>query len=187
MSERPSQPITQLLTAAGRGDADAHHAVWSMIYDELHRIARSQIEFEAPGRTLQPTALVNEAYLRLAEGGDWQNRAHFFGAAAKAMRRILVDHARKRASQKRGADGERVALSEIEIATDAPDVDVLALDEAISALEDENPRLAQVVQLRFFAGLTVHQIAELNEVAPVTVKRDWTYARAWLFERMSDA
>jgi RNA polymerase sigma factor (TIGR02999 family) len=183
----PDNDVTRLLEAVNAGRPDAYQQLLAIVHDELRRMAAARLRSERPGHTLQPTALVNEAYLRLAEGGDWQNRAHFFGAAAKAMRRILVDHARKRASQKRGADGERVALSEVDIVTDAPDVDVLALDEAISALEEENPRLARVVQLRFFAGLTVHQIAELNDVAPVTVKRDWTYARAWLFERMSDA
>ncbi len=179
--------VTMLLGAVNDGEHGAYDRLLSLVYTELRQLAGRWIAGERPGHTLQPTALVNEAFLRLVDNDQWQNRAHFFGAAAQAMRRVLVDHARKRASLKRGADGERVTFTEMQFATPTPDVDVLALDDALSALERESPRHAKVVHLRYFAGLSIEETAALMDVAPATVKRDWTFARAWLFEHMGSA
>jgi RNA polymerase sigma factor (TIGR02999 family) len=192
MSESSSQPITQLLTAAGRGDADAHREVWSLIYDELHRIARSQVEYEAPGRTLQATALVNEAYLRLVGDNriDWNDRRHFFAVAAKIMRRIRVDDARRRKRLKRGggrhvvsldaATDERPELAKVACAINDDPSETLALDDALTRLEEVDPRKAELVMLRFHVGLARDQIAEMLGIAPRTVDKEWHFARAWL-------
>jgi len=140
---------------------------------------------EGAGHTLQPTALVNEAYMRLApSGGGWENRRHFFSAAAEAMRRILVDHARKRMSRKRGVDFERVTLSGVDVAADTPGVDVLLIDLALTELAAERPRLAELVTLRFFAGMSIEDAAKALDISPATAKRDWAFARAWLQERV---
>ncbi|MFH1748120.1 MAG: sigma-70 family RNA polymerase sigma factor [Planctomycetota bacterium] len=179
--------ITQLLAAVGQGDAEARDKLWALIYDELHRVAQHQMADEAPGRTLQTTALVNEAYLRLV-GGDnvqWANRRHFFAAAAKAMRHIRVDYARKRNSLKRGA-GWRAGLPvEEQGAFDRDADEALVIDEALSKLERTDPRKAEVVMLRYFAGLTVDETAEALELSPRTVDSDWRFARVWLKRELS--
>ena len=179
--------VTRLLHQAGEGDAVAQERLLARIYDELRRQAGARMRAERPGHTLQPTALVHEAYLRLISGeSDWENRAHFFGAAAEAMRRVLVEHARKRASLKRGAGAGRVTFDELQVAAaEESDTDVLAMHEALDALESHDARLADVVKLRYFAGMTVEETADLLRRSPATIKRDWTYARAWLYERMS--
>ena len=179
------QGVTALLQSVNAGDSGAYARLLELLHAELHKLAEAKMRRERAGHTLQPTVLVNEAYLRLVQGNpEWQNRAHFFGAAAEAMRRILVDHARKRLSEKRGGAAERVTFSEMNVAGEDPGIDLIALDDAVSALEAENPRLGQVVQLRYFAGLSIEDTAEVLDVGPATVKRDWAYARAWLYERM---
>jgi RNA polymerase sigma-70 factor, ECF subfamily len=178
--------ITRLLEAAGQ-DAEAAARLYDAIYGELRQLARSSMRRESPGHTLQPTALVNEAYLRLLPSGHaWQNRSHYFGAAARAMRRILVDHARQRKAAKRGDGLQRVTFTDLNVAVTEPDVDVAALDEALERLGQLDPRLEQVVTLRYFAGLDIEQAALALGVSPATVKRDWTFARAWLHEQLHD-
>lgn len=177
--------VTVLLDRVNAGDAGASAELMNVIYAELHRLATSKMRAERGGHTLQPTVLVNEAYLRLAKNDvRWENRAHFFGAAAEAMRRILIEHARARLAEKRGGGAERVTFDDIQVAADDPDVDVIALSDAIDALRQENERLCDVVMLRYFGGLSIEQTAETLDVSPATVKRDWNYARAWLYERM---
>ena len=182
-----SSEVTQLLDAIGGGDESGYDRLIPLIYDELRQLARSHLERERTGHSLQPTELVNEAYVRLA-GGDakWENRPHFFGAAARAMRHVLVEHARKKGAQKRGGDAKRVTFGDLAIETDDPDVDLLALDEALTALGEVDERLSQVVHLRYFTGLSIDETAQLLSVSPATVKRDWTYARAWLYSHMAD-
>ncbi|HSN70369.1 MAG TPA: sigma-70 family RNA polymerase sigma factor [Steroidobacteraceae bacterium] len=178
--------ITKLLNAADGGDALAASRLYELVYSELKLLAAANMRREATGHTLQPTALVNEAYLRLRPAEvTWANRRHFFGAAAEAMRRILVDHARRKHAQKRGDGLERVTLSDVDVAAEDAGIDVLALDEALTALHAEDPRLAQVVTLRYFAGMGIEQVAEALELSPATVKRDWTFARAWLHDYMT--
>lgn len=177
--------VTRLLQAAEAGDRLAYERLYRAVYDELHALARANMRREGRALTLQPTALVNEAYLRLApSGGAWESRRHFFGAAAEAMRRILVDHARKRLADKRGGGAERVTLSGVDVAREESDVDVLAVDDALTQLAAERPRLAQLVTLRFFAGLSIEDAARALEISPATAKRDWTFARAWLHDHM---
>lgn len=148
-------------------------------------MARANLRRENKAATLQPTALVNEAYLRLLpDGAEWQNRRHFFAAAAQAMRRILVEHARRRLAQKRGGDFERVTLSGLDVPVPEKEIDVLLVDEAVEHLAQERPRLAQLVTLRFFAGLDIEQAAAALEISPATAKRDWAFARAWLHDRI---
>jgi len=188
MNDRSTDPgdITRLLNAADDGDTLAAARLYELVYGELKLLAAANMRREASGHTLQPTALVNEAYLRLRPAeANWANRRHFFGAAAEAMRRILVDHARRKHAQKRGDGLERVTLADLDVATDAPDVDVLALDEALTALKTQDPRLEQVVSLRYFAGMGIEQVAAALGLSPATVKRDWTFARAWLAEHMT--
>jgi RNA polymerase sigma factor (TIGR02999 family) len=175
--------ITRLLAVVARGGdvAESDARLLELLEERLRRMARARMRGERPDHTLRPTELVNEAYLRIADrDGAWDNRAHFFGAAVEAMRRILVEHARRRAAEKRGGGVERVTFDDLEVASDEPDTDVLALDEALKALEAEDERLAGVVRLRYFGGYTIGEVAELLDVSPATVKRDWTYARAWL-------
>jgi RNA polymerase sigma-70 factor (ECF subfamily) len=180
--------VTRLLEAAGSGDRSAFDALYRSVYDELHRMARASMRREKGGHTLQPTALVNEAYLRLAPAAaNWEGRRHFFGAAAEAMRRILVDHARRRLASKRGADFERVTLTgpALEIAAPETGLDVLQVDEALAQLRVESPRLADLVNLRFFAGLSIEDAASALQISPATAKRDWTFAKAWLHQRFA--
>jgi RNA polymerase sigma factor (TIGR02999 family) len=164
-----------------------------LVYDELRKLAASHLAHENPGQTLQATALVHEAYIRLVDvekNQHWNSRGHFFSAAAEAMRRILVEHARHKHSQKAGGDRFRVSLSDVEPATPASDLDLLALDEALEKLERRDPRKAQLVKLRFFAGLTIEQAARVLDVSTSTADNDWAYARAWLrleIERITGA
>lgn len=188
MEDRTAEPgdITRLLNAADSGDALAASRLYDLVYGELKLLAAANMRRESSGHTLQPTALVNEAYLRLRPTEiSWANRRHFFGAAAEAMRRILVDHARRKSAQKRGDGLERVTLADLDVAAPEPEIDVLALDEALTALKAEDPRLEQVVTLRYFAGMSIEQVAEALGLSPATVKRDWTFARAWLQEHMT--
>jgi RNA polymerase sigma factor (TIGR02999 family) len=174
-----------LLQAAGTGDTAAYARLYDAVYAELHRVAAANMRGEAPGHTLQPTALVNEAYLRLAPGAQgFENRRHFFGAAAEAMRRILVDHARRRHAGKRGAGLERVTLSGVDVAAPEEGVDVLEIDAALAELARDRPRLAELVTLRYFAGMSLEEAAQAQGVSPATAKRDWAFARAWLAERV---
>jgi RNA polymerase sigma-70 factor, ECF subfamily len=176
--------LTLLLQAAGSGDREAYARLYEAVYAELRRVAGANLRREASGHTLQPTALVNEAYLRLAPDTAWENRRHFFGAAAEAMRCILVDHARKRRSGKRGGDFERVTLYGVDVAADDRVVDVLAVDAALTELAASRPRLAQLVGLRCFAGMSIEEAAEALGISAATAKRDWAFARAWLVERL---
>jgi RNA polymerase sigma-70 factor, ECF subfamily len=176
--------VTRLLGAAGAGDRAALERLYLQVYDELRRLAESRLRRERAGHTLQPTALVNEAYLRLnLEASTWQNRRHFFGAAAQAMRRILVDHARQKLADKR-AGGARVTLADLDVQAPEADLDVLAVSAALDVLAQEDARLSEVVSLRFFAGMSVEETARALDVSPITIKRDWAFARAWLCERI---
>jgi RNA polymerase sigma factor (TIGR02999 family) len=180
-----SGDVTRLLAAAGGGDRAAYERLYQAVYAELHRIAQARMRREGRALTLQPTALVNEAYLRLAQASaDWNNRRHFFGAAAEAMRRILVDYARQRGAEKRGADFERVTLTGLDLPAEHNDTDVLEMDQALTQLGAERPRLAELVSLRFFAGLSIEDTAAALEISPATAKRDWAFARAWLKDQI---
>jgi RNA polymerase sigma-70 factor (ECF subfamily) len=142
---------------------------------------------ERGAHTLQPTALVNEVYVRLAGATQWHNRRHFFGAAAQAMRRILVDHARRKYAEKRGAGLERVTLTDLDVSAPEEDLDVLAVNDALELLAQEDERLAEVVNLRFFVGMSIEETAQALDTSPATVKRDWAFARAWLVEQVEKA
>jgi RNA polymerase sigma-70 factor, ECF subfamily len=187
--ETPSR-VTQLLRDWQGGDEAAGRDLASVIYAELRRLAASRLRGERRDHTLQPTALVNEAWLKLADARvDWQNRAHFFGVAAITMRRILVDHARRRHTAKRGSGEARVPLDDVmeQLAGPLPDLQLLALDEALTRLASLDARQARVVELRYFAGLSVEDTAAAVGVSSGTVKREWAAARAWLFDAMSEA
>lgn len=186
MDEPETGDITRVMDSLRSGRAGAREELYELVYRDLRAMAGAQMVRERSGHTLQVTALVSEAYLRLAPGGErWENRAHFFGAAARAMRRILVDHARRHQANKRGGDVRRVTFEDLAVAAEEPQVDVVALDEALEALAQEYPRLAEVVQLRYFAGLGVTETAGVLGTSPATVKRDWAFARAWLLDRMT--
>ena len=177
--------VTRLLDAVGTGDRAALQRLYERVYGELRQMAEAGLRRERAGHTLQPTALVNEAYVRLTPAeGHWQNRRHFFGAAAQAMRRILVDHARRKRADKRLLPGERVTLSDLDVSAPEEDLDVLAVNDALLQLEQEDPRLSDVVNMRFFAGMSVEETARALDVSPITVKRDWAHARAWLFREL---
>lgn len=158
-----------------------------VLYEELHQLARARMAAEPPGHTLQATALVHEAYLRLADQKTvvWANRAHFFAAAAEAMRRILIDHARRRRATRHGGGQERVAWEDLSIAAPGNDEEVIAVHEALDRLEQHDSEKAQLVKLKYFAGLTFEEIAEVLGLSVPTVKRHWTYARAWLFRELT--
>ncbi|MEM7203255.1 MAG: sigma-70 family RNA polymerase sigma factor [Planctomycetota bacterium] len=177
-----SRDPTQLLQAAAAGDREALGALLPVFYDELRRLAAAQMRRERGEHTLQPTALVHEAWLRLlgSPPGAITDRAHVFGVAAEAMRRVLVDHARSRAAAKRGAERQRVTFADLQIASEDPGHDLIALDEALDRLAALEPRAARVVELRYFAGMSVEETAAALVVSEPTVKRDWAYARAWL-------
>jgi RNA polymerase sigma factor (TIGR02999 family) len=181
------QDVTQLLLAWGDGDEAALEKLVPIVEAELHRVARRYLNQERPGHTLQPTALVNEAYLRLMDwkSAGWQNRAHFLGVAANVMRRILVDYARRRRYLKRGGELVRDSLDEEAIVSAAPGADVVALDEALVRLAAIDMRKSRIVELRFFGGLTVEETAELLKISPRTVKREWSLAQAWLYSELS--
>jgi RNA polymerase sigma factor (TIGR02999 family) len=181
----PNGDVTRLLKAAGGGDAQALERLYEHVYGELRSMAKSGMRRERDGHTLQPTALVNEAFIRLnPSAGAWENRRHFFGAAAQAMRRILVDHARQKQAEKRGDGLERITLTDLEVGAPETDLDVLAVNDALDRLAAEEPRLAELVSLRFFAGMSIADTAQALDLSPATVKRDWIFARAWLMERI---
>lgn len=181
MSEGQMKDVTTILAAMGRGEDWAAEQLLPLIYTELHALAAQRMSREAPGHTLQATALVHEAYLRLVKGTDqkWQSRAHFFAAAAEAMRRILVEHARGKRRLKRGGDAKRVDLDHADPAQRDP-ADVISLDEAITRLEAFDPRLAEIVKLRCFVGMTIAEVAEALGLSSRTVNRQWLVAKAWL-------
>ncbi len=180
--------VTRILNAIQRGDAKATDELLPIVYEELRLLAAQKLSGEPRGQTLQATALVHEAYVRLVGDGsrNWDGRAHFFAAAAEAMRRILVERARRRRSIKHGGDLQRVELNEAWVPADGPNEDLLALDIALDKLAREDPDLAELVKLRYFAGLTLSQIAEIRGVARRTVDRHWALARAWLFREVTD-
>ena len=174
--------ITQLLVDWRDGDQEARNELIGLVYEELRRVAHSHLRRERPGHTLQTTALVNEAYLVLVDQRrvHWQNRAHFFGVAAQLMRRILVEHARRRAALKRGGRAVCISLDPDFAPASERDIAVLALDDALKGLEQLDPQQSQIVELRFFGGLTVEETAHVIGVSPRTVKREWRSAKAWL-------
>jgi RNA polymerase sigma factor (TIGR02999 family) len=178
--------VTQLLRAWGNGDDGALERVTPLVEAELRRLARAYMARERRGHTLQVTALVNEAFLRLtdARSVDWQDRAHFLGISARLMRRVLVDHARSRGYRKRGGDAQRVTLDEGLITSPEPAIDVVALDRALEALAAVDLRKARVIELRFFGGSSVEETAEVLHVSPDTVKRDWRLAKLWLLREL---
>lgn len=187
MTSRPSSPITQLLDAAALGDAAAANRLWPAIHEELHHLARAQLAHEGPGCSLQTTSLVNEAYIRLIGDGEiaWANRRHFFGAAAKAMRRILVDDARSRGRVKRGGGQKPGQLDEEPPASEENPLRLLAICEALEKLEQADPPRAEIVMMRYFAGLSIDETAAALGVSPRTVDTGWRFARAWLHRELS--
>jgi RNA polymerase sigma-70 factor (ECF subfamily) len=179
----PFVGITELLIAWSDGRGDALEDLMPVVYEDLHRIAAGYMHRESAGHALQPTALVSEAYLRLIDQRrvKWRNRAHFFGVAAGMMRRILVDHARRRRAERRGGEWERVTLTGLEVPRNAPSlIDVLALHESLERLAVFDPQQARIVELRYFAGLTIDEAAEVVGVSEATIAREWTIAKAWL-------
>ena len=179
--------VTQLLVAWGNGDQAARDELMPLVYAELHRLAHRHIKRERPGHTLQTSALVNEAFVRLVDQRDvhWQSRAHFFGIAAQMMRRILVDYARKRRFAKRGGNQLQVSLNEELVAANQRSAEVVLLDDALTQLAEIDERKSKVVELKFFGGLSIEETAEALGVSPGTVMRDWTLAKAWLRRAMS--
>lgn len=185
MASSPPSEVTRLLQEFQRGNPDAAERLMPLVYDELRRLASSFMRRERSDHTLQPTALVHEAYMRLVDqrSVEWRDRSHFLAIAAQAMRRILVDHARRRGAEKRGG-GNRVTLQESMAVSEGQEVDVLALEEALHELETLDERQVRVVELRFFGGLTVEETAEALGVSAPTVVRDWRHAKAWLRRRL---
>lgn len=186
MTDDPAHPVTSLQAQVGRGDRGAFDDLFPLVYAELRRIASREMRRERHGHTLQATALVHEAYLRLVKDASLSaaSRAHFLGIAARAMREILIDRARARVARKRGGGGERVTLDEALAAVPGMSIDVLALDEALLRLARLDPRLAQVVELRYFGGLSIEDTAAAMGLSPATVKRAFTLARAWLYREL---
>ena len=179
--------VTRVLSAIAQGEPQASDQLLPLVYDALRRLAAQKMAKEPAGQTLQATALVHEAYLRLVDteqAQQWNSRRHFFAAAAEAMRRILVERARHKRSLKAGGDREREEMAEIEPAVDEPDLDLLALNEALDKLETQDKRKADLVKLRFFAGLTIEEAAQALDIATSTADKDWAYARCWLHLEM---
>lgn len=181
--------VTRTLSAIERGEPNAAEQLLPLVYDELRKLAAQRLARAKPGQTIQATALVHEAYLRLVDGDvaqEWNGRAHFFGSAAEAMRRILIDQARHKASAKAGGKRQRVELAGIEPAVPGPRLDMLALDEALAQLEKTDPRAALVVKLRFFAGLTMPEVAQAIGISLATAENDWAYAKSALRLSLGD-
>ena len=180
--------VTRILNAIERGDAKATDELLPLVYEELRLLAAQKLSHEPPGQTLQATALVHEAYLRLVgdEPQNWMGRGHFFAAAAEAMRRVLVDNARRKQAYKRGGDRQRLPLEALDVAARATPEEIVALDDALTALAKEDAQAAQIVKLRLFAGLSMDQAAEMIGVSRATAYREWTYARAWLRSRIHE-
>jgi RNA polymerase sigma factor (TIGR02999 family) len=179
-------PVTELLRAAQAGDAAAAERLLAVVYEQLHQLARARMAHLPPGQTLQPTALVHEAYLRLTDKSDlpWQSRQHFFFAAARAMRDILVEQARRKAGPVRGGGRQRQELDEACAVVEPPSANVLAVHEALAELEKQDPLKAQIVLLRYFSGLTTDETAEVLGLSPSNLDRKWRYVRAWLLKRL---
>ncbi len=182
-----SSEVTQLLLAWGDGDDSALEELALLVQKELERIARRYLQAEQPGHLLQTTALVNEAWLRLIDWRqvNWQNRAHFFSVAAQLMRRVLVDEARERHAQKRGGNALRVSFSAAAVVADELGIELLALDTALLELAELDVRKAQIVELRFFGGLSIEEVAEVLQISERTVLRDWEFTQAWLFNELT--
>lgn len=187
MSKHPTEEITQLLLAWGKGDEGAFDRLMPLVYDEMRKIARRYMSRQRPDHTLQTTALVNEAYLRLIDSSkvQWQNRAHFYAISAQLMRRILVDFARARTNQKRGGGVQKVVLDEALTITSEPGADLIALDDALNELAKLDRRQSQIVELRYFGGLSEDETAEILDISARTVRRDWSLARAWLYRQLN--
>jgi len=178
--------ITLMLQAVARGEREASDDLLPLVYEELRQLAAARMAREAAGQTLQPTALVHEAWLRLVGEGHrtWENRAHFFGAAAEAMRRILIESARRKSRLKRGAGQQRLDINDLELAATTPDDKVLLIDEALEQLQSEDEEKARVVVLKFFGGLTNREVAESLNLTERTVERQWAFAKAWMFRHI---
>ncbi|MDQ4120796.1 MAG: sigma-70 family RNA polymerase sigma factor [Acidobacteriota bacterium] len=176
------EEVTNLLKAMSAGESQAPEKLLPIVYEDLRRLAGVYLSNERTDHTLQATALVHEAYIRLVDWQNvsWQNRAHFFAVAAQVMRRILVDHARRKKAEKRGGFGRRLALDDAVSFPEKKDVDLVALDDALELLEKSDARQAKIVELRFFGGLTIEETAEVLKISPATVKNEWTFAKAWL-------
>ena len=185
-SSDPTSTISRLIESVRNGDASAAAALTPLLYDELHRLAVYHMRNERAGHTLQATALVNEAYLKLIDNreANWQNRAHFLAIASQAMRRVLIDHARSKRRVKRGGLQQKVSLEDVVIAAEEQTYDLIELDSALDRLAKVDPRQSRIVELRFFGGLSVDQTAEVLHISPKTVKRDWAVARAWLHREL---
>jgi RNA polymerase sigma factor (TIGR02999 family) len=184
---KPMNEVTRILSSIEAGDPHADEQLLPLVYDELRKLAAQKLAQEKPGQTLQATALVHEAYLRLVDVEKvqhWNSRGHFFAAAAEAMRRILVDEARRKRRPKHGGDRQRIDLGDA-LSLDEPDDNLLALDEALSKLAEEEPAKAELVKLRYFMGLSLEEAAACLDISPATAKRYWTVARAWLFDALS--
>jgi RNA polymerase sigma factor (TIGR02999 family) len=183
----PQQGVTQLLVAWGDGDKAALDELMPAVYDELRRLAQSYLSRERPGHTLQTTALVHEAYLRLVDqrSVNWQNRAQFFGIAAQMMRRILINHAKDRRAKKREGYASRVSLDDAVSFFEERELDLMELDEALNSLAVLDPQQTQIVELRFFGGLTIEEVAEFLNMSPATIKREWDSAKLWLRRQLS--
>ncbi|MGI8656479.1 MAG: sigma-70 family RNA polymerase sigma factor [Pyrinomonadaceae bacterium] len=188
MTMRSVQDVTGLLLEWQQGDHDALDKLTPLVYDELRRIAHRYMRQERGGHTLQTTALVNEAYVRLVGGQriEWQNRAHFYGVVAQVMRRVLIDHARRLQNIKHGGDAQRVSLEEIAVLPHARAAELLALDEALNELARLDARKARVVELRYFGGLSIEETADVLDISAMTVRRDWRAAKAWLYRALND-
>jgi len=179
--------VTQILTAIEQGDVKAANQLLPLVYEELRRLAAQKMSRESPGQTLQATALVHEAYIRLvgSETQNWKGRTHFFTAAAEAMRRILIDNARRKNSLKHGGGNQKADIDNAELAIKEPSEDIIALDEALAKLAVEDPVKANLVKLRYFAGLTIEQAADILGISRATADRYWSYSRVWLFHETS--
>lgn len=186
--ESVSADVTALLKKLAGGNQDAANALAPMIYQELHRLAVGHLRHERPNHTLQPTALVHEAYLKLVvqRNADWQSRAHFFAVASNLMRRILVDYARRHLRAKRGAGQAKLSLDEVFLVSTNRSAEMLALDESLTGLERLDARQARIVELRYFGGLTVEEVAKVLGISPTSVRREWTSAKAWLYGELKE-
>ena len=187
---KPMSDVTRVLAAVERGDPRAAEQLLPLVYDELRKLAAQRLAAEKPGQTLQPTALVHDAYLRLVdvdEAQKWNGRGHFFAAAAEAMRRILVENARRKRRVRHGGGRKRLTLADLDLVVEPPDEDLLALDEVFGRLDAEHPEVAAVVKLRYFAGMTAAQAADALNLSLRTANRHWAFARAWLFDALGSA
>jgi len=187
MAGASSNEVTQLLEDWSSGKREALDKLTPLVYEELRRLAHRYMNREQPGNTLQTTALVNEAYLRLVKRKNvrWQNRAHFFAVAAQVMRHILIDHAREHHYAKRGGDARKISLGQVALMSPERAKELVALDEALEALARIDPRKSRIVELRYFGGMTIEEVAEVLKIAPVTVQREWRAAKAWLYKAVT--